>query len=137
MAMMLVTDDLNRLREFGDANVITLEEFWKIYNKETPVVGDREGYSLFIPTKYRLVYSVEWTPSTDMTKAYKLKRMSVSVLKTERQPEQRWINFVAMDEILRLLEFNTLNSGELMVQKNEEDEIPNICVSQLLETRVL
>jgi hypothetical protein len=135
MAMMLDGNALTRLREFGDANVISLEEFWKIYKKEAPVAGDREGHRLFIPTKYRLVYSVEWTPSTDLSKCFLLKRMSISVLKTAQQPEQRWVNFVALDEILKGLGFKPLSSGELMIDKNDHDEIPNICVSQLLETK--
>lgn len=135
MAMLINGDDITRLREFGDTHEISVEEFWRMYNKEAPVAGDREGHSLFIPTKYRLVYSVEWTPSSDMTKCFKLKRMSISVLKTPQQQEQRWINPVALGEILKQLGFKSLDSGELMVEKNDQDEIPNICVSQLLETK--
>jgi len=133
MAMIIDRQTIRGLKRFAEENVISSEEAMKIYRKEAKCVGDRPGYSILIPVKYRLVYSIEWTPSVDMKKKFKLRRMSVSVVNGD--PSRKWVNNIALGELMKELGFHTssLDDPNINVTVFENDKIPNICVSEVIE----
>lgn len=133
MALILNSDDIQKLKEFAEANVLDREELLKISKGEAKCVGDRKGYSLFIPTKYRLVYSIEYIPSNNLKQTFKCKRMSISVLKRDGDQEQKWVNETSLKLISQLLGFSDLKAENVIVHANEHDTIPNICITEIME----
>lgn len=142
MTMIFINDEkLCELREFALKNVIEYEETLKILNKKVKCVGDRDGYFLFmqgitnrIPTQYKVVYSIEWTPFQGKQKV-KLQRMSISVLKNESNDKPQFIDWTALNLIATKLGFASLESGEVAAQVNENHPIPHILLCQTLEIK--
>lgn len=135
MTIVIDEGEVAKLRAFGEKNVIEYDEALKILKGEAKCAGDRQGYSMLIPTRYRLVFSIEWTPSRDFKRRVKLRRMSISVAKRDPDEEQRWIGKQALQLIATLLGFPIIDeSNNVFTQIHENDTFPNISLTEVLET---
>lgn len=137
MALLIDENAVKELRKFGEANEISVEELSLILQKKAPCAGDRKGYVLFLPTRFRLVFSVEWSMTRDFKYKIRQRRMSISVLRRNANDEQEWISESALATLLQLLGFASLDSGELIIQAREDATLPHIAVTQELEKEPL
>jgi hypothetical protein len=132
MTLTFNKSEILKLKEFAEAHPISREELLRISKGKAKCVGDRDGYSLFLPTKYRLVYSIEYTPSADFKQTYKCRKMSISVAKMKGDKEQKWVSKPALNLLSQMLGFSDLEADNVMVDYNEDDSIPNISVTEIL-----
>jgi hypothetical protein len=69
---------LRALREYAEAHPIPVEQMYAIARGELPPVGDREGYRCFLPTGFKVVFSVEDHPQR-RGGSVRLRHLSVSL----------------------------------------------------------
>lgn len=132
MALIIEDEKIKQLRKFAEENIITFNEFKRIFRKEEKCVGDRPKHIVYLPTKYRLVYSVEYCCTSDRKTKIKCKHMSLSALKKPEDNEQKYPNMQAVKLICELLGFSSFDSGKIQVDMRKDDPIPNIDVVEIL-----
>lgn len=132
MALILDHAKLRALKLFAEENIISYEEALKIARNEGTCAGDRQGYTLMIPVKYKLVFSIEWTPTSDWKRKVKLRRMSISVV---GQHDRMWVNRASIEEIMKQLGFKatSLKDDDLIVSCSSSPERPITFVNEIIE----
>lgn len=124
-------EEIKALREYGENHVIDYDEVMKIYKGEEKCAGNRNGYTLYLYDGFKLVFSIEWTPMSNMINKVKLKRMSLSSSKKDDDGSIRYPNELALESISQLLGFSSLD--KCFVKMNKNDPIPNIEIMEILE----
>ena len=82
------------LKTFAELNPLTMDDLLDMYNKAKPVAGDTEGYYLYIPMGYKVVFTIEKQVKGDV------RHMSMSVKDAKMLP-----NPFAVEQMLKLLGF--------------------------------
>lgn len=121
--------------EFLNQNPISYDEDIKILNNNAPLVGDRDEYVIFLTSdfeacdienfEFRLVMSIETSPSKSGSTKYKCRRMSLCC-------RSGIYNINRIVELCYILGFT--GDCNLWMYKFVETPIHNIDISQLLET---
>ncbi len=131
-------ESLRKFKEHVESNEISLDEFMKIYRKESKPVGDRNGYIFYTEScgpdnlgSYRIVYSVEWALSVDFTQKVKCKHLSISCSGVDVKS----LNKTVVEEIARELGFQALGSKNQRIMLIQEDLIPNLDIREILEVQ--
>lgn len=119
---------------FVEQNPITIEEVRKILKGDAPLVGDRNEYVIFLTHKFeacnienfdfRLVMSIETSPSRSSNEKYKCRRMSICSRSGE-------YDITRIIELCYILGFN--DSPDRWSFKFIEEPIHNMDITQLLE----
>lgn len=135
MALIIDSEKVEKLKLYAEANIITFNEFKRILRKEKKCVGDRKPYTVYFPTNFRLVYSIEYCCTTDMKTKIKCRRMSLSIINNEvtNNEEQRYPHIEVIKLIADMLGFSPLESGKVRVDIRKEDPIPNVDVIEILQ----
>ena len=127
--------NLTEFISFVESNPISIEEVRKIIAGQAPLVGDRDNYSIFLNSNfdvvdiehfdYRLVMSIETSPSKTLSCLYKCRRMSIC----SRSGEYR------MDKIIDLCYIlGFTGDSQTWMYKFIETPIHNMDITQLMET---
>jgi hypothetical protein len=85
-AMIIDDNKIEALKVYAEAHPIAVAEMWRVMNDEAPCAGDRAGHMIDIPPDFKLVYSIEETPTTDGTPPVWLRRMSMSSGRPDKYP---------------------------------------------------
>lgn len=109
---------LKKLREYAEAHRIDVDELLDIYNRQSPPVGDREGFDCDIPVGYRVVFCIE-----HQKKGW-ARHMSVSIHPAKpgkcAHPE-------AIKEFMRELGFRgEMNGKDAMVYFEDQNTVVNV-----------
>ena len=133
MALIIEDEKVKKLRKFAEENIITFREFKRIFRKEVECVGDRPNYVIYLPTKYRLVFSIEYCCSADRETKIKCRHMSISALKRPEENEQKYPNMQTVELLCDMLGFSSYKSGNLYIDLRKNDPIPNIDIIEFLD----
>lgn len=126
---------LPKFIEFVNQNPISYDEVIKILNNNAPLIGDRDEYVIFLTSNFkacdienfdfRLVMSIETSPSKSCSTKYKSRRMSLC-------SRSGIYDINRIVELCYILGF--AGYFNLWMYKFVETPIHNIDISQLLET---
>jgi hypothetical protein len=119
---------LSDLRKYVESHIIKYDEALKIMSGSAKPAGNRPEHTVYFDFGYKFVYSIEETPSTDFKKIYTLRKLSGSVNKKDRYP-----NDIALKDICNKLGFGEYE--KCMIQVNENDIVPHIQVIEVIGVR--
>lgn len=120
--------NLDKLSEWKDwclLNEITYQEALRIFEGKSSPVGDRPGYTLFVPIGFKFVFSIENTPSIDRKSIYKIRKLSGSLNKPNAYPTMELMTFISGK-----LGFGSLDMCNIRIK--DSDPIPNIEISEII-----
>lgn len=109
---------LQRLRLHAEAHRIDVDDLLDIYNRQSPPVGDREGFDIEIPIGYRVVFCIE-----HQKKGW-ARHMSVSIHPSK---PNRSAHPEVVKELMEYLGFRSwLNGPGVMVYFEQENTVVNV-----------
>lgn len=117
-------DKILALRKYGEEHEITREEFMKIYDKQAPYIGDRDGHILTLHQGFRFVFSIENVPHAFKPITYRMRKLSASV-DNDKYPSPAVMEYVA--NILGFVDFKKCHT-----KLNTDAPIPNIEISEII-----
>lgn len=115
------------LKKYVEEHEITREEFMLIYNKQAPLVGDREGHILYLPIGFRFVYSIENVPHTCKPITYRIRKLSGSI---NNGSNDRYPAPAVMEYVANKLGFASFKKCSVKINSN--DTIPNIEIHEII-----
>jgi hypothetical protein len=120
--------NLDKLLEWKDwclSHEITYEEALLIFEGKALPVGDRPGYTLYLPIGFKYVFTIENTPSIDRSSIYKVRKLSGSLNKPDKYPTIELMTFIS-----EKLGFSRLDKHNIRIK--DRDPIPNIEISEVI-----
>lgn len=117
-------DKILALRKYAEEHEITSEEFMKIYNKQAPNIGDRQGHILTLHQGFRFVFSIENVPHVSKPITYRMRKLSASV-DNDKYPSPVVMEYVA--DMLGFVDFKKCRA-----KLNIDAPIPNIEIHEII-----
>jgi hypothetical protein len=129
MSTCIIDDDkILELKKYAEEHEITRDEFMQMYNKQAPLIGDREGHILYLMNGFRFVHSIENVPHTCKPITYRIRKLSGSV---NNGSNDKYPAPAVMEYIANKLGFTDFKKCGVKINAN--DPIPNIEIHEIIK----
>lgn len=130
MTLLINKEAITKLKKYGEEHPFTFQQFKNIYKGKEKCAGDRLEYILFLPVKYKLVFSIDWCCDSTKTLKFMCRHMSISSM--SREGEQSFPNMDTLRIVSSLLGFTNLDSPNMHITLKDKDPLPNVDILEIM-----